>query len=200
MEPNQRLQEARKRAKFDTPTDAARAFGWNEVTYRAHENGERGIRRVPAEKYAKAFRVPVEWLLFGKGRERPVEAERPKVVPLVGYVGAGAQTYFLPAGELDEVDAPDGATESTVAVEIRGESLGSFFDRWLVYYDDVRRPLTPDLIGRLCVVGLADERVLIKMPKASKTRGLYHLLSQTEPPILDVAVEWAARVKSMVPR
>ena len=103
-------------------------------------------------------------------------------------------------GPFDDVPAPDGSTESTVAVEIRGDSLGPFFNEWLVYYDDVRAPVTPDLIGRLCVVGLADGRVLIKKIKSSQTPGLYHLLSQTEEPILDVEVLWAARVRSMTPR
>ena len=36
--------------------------------------------------------------------------------------------------------------ETTVAVEIRGERLGA---RWLVYYDQVERPVTPELIGKL---------------------------------------------------
>jgi hypothetical protein len=68
-------------------------------------------------------------------------------VPLVGYVSAGAATtYFQQDGQLDEVPPPDGASEATVAVEIRGDSLGSFFDRWLVFYDDVRRPVTNDLV------------------------------------------------------
>lgn len=126
--------------------------------------------------------------------------DEPNTVPLVGYVGAGAEAHFTAAGELGEVEAPPGATDRTVAVEIRGESLGAMFDRWLVYYDDVRRPITPDLIGRLCVVGLEDGRVLIKKPMRSRARGLFHLLSQTEEPILDAAVEWAARVTAMVPR
>jgi hypothetical protein len=105
----------------------------------------------------------------------------------------------LRAGELGEVDAPEGTSESTLAVEIRGDSLGSFSDRWLVFYDDVRRPMRPDLLGRLCVVGLEDGRVLIKKPQRSRTRGLYPLFSQTEEPILDAAVGRAARVKIMVP-
>lgn len=198
-EPFERLQEARRKAKYESPTDAARAFGWNEVTYRAHESGLRGLRRDTALRYAKAFKVPAEWLLYG-GSDSHTGAAEKVYVPLVGYVGAGALAYFTEAGDLGEVEAPQGATESTVAVEIRGESLGAFFDRWLVFYDDVRRPMTPDLIGRLCVVGLADERVLIKKPVRSKARGLFHLLSQAEDPIMDVQIEWAAKVKSMVPR
>ena len=80
------------------------------------------------------------------------------------------------------------------------ESLGALFDRWLVFYDDRREPVTQDLIGRLCIIGLADDRVLVKKLRPSRTNGLYHLLSNTEEPILDAAVEWAARVKIMVPR
>lgn len=199
MEPFERLQQARKKAGFIGPTEAAEAYGWRTVTYTSHENGTRGLRPEVAQRYAKAFRVPAEWLLYGRNSSSRVKPERPRQAKLVGYVGAGAQTYFTGA-DLGEVDAPADATEDTVAVEIRGESLGTFFDRWLVFYDDVRRPVTADLIGRLCVVGLEDGRTLIKKVQRSKTRGLFHLLSQTEEPILDVAIEWAARVKNLVPR
>lgn len=198
-EPFERLQEARRKAGFHAPTDAARAFGWNEITYRAHESGGRGLRPDAVQRYAKAFRVTPAWIMYGE--RASIETEQTEgFVPLVGYVGAGAQAHFTDAGILGEIEAPPGSTDSTVAVEIRGESLGSFFDRWIVFYDDVRRPITPDLIGKLCVVGLADGRVLIKKPIRAKQRGLYHLFSQAEDPILDAAVEWAARVKAIVPR
>lgn len=198
-EPYERLQEARKAANFDTPTEAASAYGWSIPTYLSHENGTRGLRPKVAERYAKAFRKPAEWLLYGKvpkGTERP---EPRRTVRLVGYVAAGGEADFR-GDELGEVDVPEGISDETVAVEIRGESLGSIFDRWIVLYDDVRRPVTNDLIGRLCVVGLADGRVLVKKIKKSSGKRLYHLISNTEDPILDVAVEWAAKVKQMVPR
>lgn len=202
MEPSDRLRQARVKAGFKQATDAARAYGWKEVTYTSHENGARGLRRDVANRYSKAFRVPVEWLLYGNGKPVAQRAQPIRTVPMVGYVGAAAEASFYGTGdgELDHVPAPEGATESSVAVEIRGESLGSFFDRWVVHYDDVRRPVTNDLVGPLCVVGLNDGRVLIKKIKRSKTKGLFHLLSQTEDPILDVEIEWAAKVKSMVPR
>lgn len=202
MEPFERLRKARVEAGYQSAADAARAFGWNEATYRSHENGVRGLLRSPAERYSKAFRKPVEWLLLGKN---PAEAREPEgapdTVPLVGYVAAGAEAHFFgDQGELDRAPAQEGSGPDTVAVEIRGDSLGSFFDRWLVYYDDIRRPVTSDLVGRLCVVGIEDGRIVIKKIQRSRTKGLFHLLSQTEPPILDVALEWAARVKNMVPR
>ena len=198
------MQEARQRAGYDNPTDAARAFGFNEVTYRSHENGTRGLRRDSAERYAKAFKVKAGWLLTGDtdaASRRTVED--PGTVPLVGYVGAGAAThrFNVSDGELDRVRAPEDATPNTVAVEIRGDSLGSFFDRWLVYYDDVRRPVTTDLVNRLCVVGVADEGgVFVKKIRPSRTRGLFHLYGQFGDPLLDVRLEWAAPVKHMVPR
>ena len=43
---------------------------------------------------------------------------------------------------------------STVAVQIRGHSLGALFDNWLVFYDDVRDPPDESLVGRMCVCGL----------------------------------------------
>lgn len=125
----------------------------------------------------------------------------PLTVKVVGYVGAGAAThrYATGHGGLDDVPAPKGATPETVAVEIRGDSLGELFDRWLVFYDDVRRPVSLDLIGRLCVVGLSDDRVLIKKIGRG-ANGLYDLHSNVEEPIKGVAIDWAARVKQMVPR
>lgn len=204
-EMHERLAAARKEAGFGTVRAAADALGVKEVTYAQHENGTRGFRRDAADKYARKFHVGLEWLLTGKGpkERRPAKlpASEQRYVALVGYVGAGAETHFFANdAPLDEVPAPNGTTEETVAVEIRGDSLGSFFDRWLVFYDDVRRPVTTDLINRLCVVGIEDGRILIKKIQRSKSRGLFHLLSQTEPPILDVRIEWAAAVKNMVPK
>jgi hypothetical protein len=86
-------------------------------------------------------------------------------------------------------------------VEIRGDSLGALFDRALVYYDNKHDQVTDDLIGKLCVVGLPDGRILVK--KITRSRGnsnLYHLSGQYGDPILDTPIEWAARVKSIGPR
>lgn len=203
MEPFQRLQEAREKAGFKQTVDAARAYGWGVSTYVSHENGTRGLRPDTAEKYAKAFKVPAEWILYGKGKKNGVAPSPLQTVPVVGYVGAADQAYFVDPGNLsDDAPAPVGATAETVAVEIRGESLGDVFDRWLAFYDDVHRPVTQDQIGRLCVVGLKDGRILVKKIQRSKGRhGLYHLISNgNTPPILDVEIEWAAKVINMVPR
>jgi transcriptional regulator with XRE-family HTH domain len=159
-----------------------------------------GSRRLRAEEIA----VAAEYLgvepprLVGGGRAPPREGK----VPLVGYVGAGAVAHFYADGQgpFDEVPAPDAASGNTVAVQIRGHSLGALFDNWLVFYDDVRDPPGDDLVGRMCVCGLADGRILIKALKRSQNAGLWNLLSNLEPPIYDVVLNWAAVVREMRPR
>ena len=56
------------------------------------------------------------------------------------------------------------------------------------------------MLNKLCVLGLADGRVLVKKLTSGGISGRYTLKSNTEPPIYDAAVEWAAPVKQMSPR
>ncbi len=157
-----------------------------------------GHRRLRADEIA----IVSEYLgiepprLIGGGPPRPPSA------PLVGYVGAGAVTHFYAdaQGPFDDVDAPLDSKPTTVAVQVRGHSLGVLFDNWLVFYDDIRNPPDDSLIGRMCVCGLSDGRVLIKSVKRSPQTGLWNLLSNTEPPIYDVGLDWAAPVREMRPR
>lgn len=174
---------------------------------------QQGISTETIQKLARPLKTTVEWLLNETGREeirtQHVDSSEildddvvdAKTVPLVGYVGAGSEAHYyaVPENELERVAAPEWASAKTRAVEVRGESLGRFFDRWIVYYDEVRRPVTNELIGKLCIVGLEDDRILIKKLRRSRD-GLFTLLSNNEDPIENVAVAWAARVRSMEPR
>jgi phage repressor protein C with HTH and peptisase S24 domain len=215
----ERLRTARARV-FRSGRQAAEALDISPATYSSHERAEqpggRDFGPEEAKRYAKRFQVSAEWLLMGTGEAPALDhvdsqhvgthaledaAPFQVTVKVKGYVGAGAQAHFyaISQGDLDEVPAPEGSTPDTVAVEIRGDSLGSMLDRWLVFYDDVRRPATADLNGRLCVVGLADDRVLIKKLRR-QPNGLWRLLSEREEPIENAEIEWAAAVKNMVPQ
>jgi transcriptional regulator with XRE-family HTH domain len=185
-----RLKELRGSAGW-THEKAADAMGVSRGQFIKLERGERRLTSDYIALAAKAFGVA----------EADIIAE-PKSVPLVGYVGAGSMAHIYSDGQgpFDEVPAPEGASEHTVAVEIRGESLGSFFDQWLVFYDEVRTPPTAAMIGKLCVVGLADGRIMVKKLARGTLARHFTLHSQFEAPIYDVVVEWCALVRTMRPR
>lgn len=186
--------QARLERGFVDAKTATRHFGWNYDTYIQHERGINGLRKAVIDKYAKAYRVSRAWLATGEG------SKGERLVPVVGHVGAGAVYYpFEPGEPADDVPAPEGANDNTVAAEIRGDSLGSLFDRWLVFYDRVEAKPDSSMLNRLCVIGLEDDRVMVKQIRRGRD-GLYNLFSNFDPPVYDVAVRWCAVVKNMSPR
>jgi hypothetical protein len=137
-----------------------------------------------------------DWLLADAAAASP----RPsRLLKVKGYVGATGEAHYydMPEQDLDEIRAWDDDPPTAVAVQIRGQSLGRLLDRWYAVYDEVRRPITPDLIGEVCVVGLADGRVLIK--QIQKVGDGFDLLSNRDrdPPIKNAQIEWAAKVKNI---
>ncbi len=186
------LKETRK-----TRSGLAMALGRSPSAITDLLNGSRRLRAEEIAIVAEYLGVEPPRLVGGGRPQHPLGR-----VPLVGYVGAGAIAHFYAdaQGPFDEVEAPDSASPSTVAVQIRGHSLGALFDNWLVFYDDVQEQPDDRLVGRMCVCRLTDGRVLVKGLKRSQVPGLWTLLSNTEPPIYDVALDWAAIVREMRPR
>lgn len=211
--------EARLHAVGRNASEVSKAIGGEDLIRNVLRKEAIGkthhMRSDKLEALARELQTTVEWLVSEKGQpdvrlsdefhldsaDVLGDKDPAPTVPLVGYVSAGAQAVLvhLPAGELDRVPAPLSHNENTRALEVRGDSLGALFDRWLVFYDDVRSPVTPDLINKLCIVGLADGRILIKKVRRNRNGG-YDLLSNTEEPITGVVIEWAALVKSMEPK
>lgn len=102
--PYERLREARKNAGYKSAADAARAMGVPEQTYYSHENGGSGLRPAVATKYAKKFRVSLEWLLTGRGEMSTANGAIPYDVeleglPLLGNIQAGAWVEAAEASE-----------------------------------------------------------------------------------------------------
>lgn len=195
-EPHERLKWARERRNVGDATAAARRFGWNENTYRSHENGTRDLSRKAAENYAKAFRVTSGWLLYGEGNPEAA----PVFVRPEGYIGAGAEVIPVDSdggglSEGDEVELPPGAPPDTKPVIVRGESMyPRYFDGEKLFYVKEDRP-PEELIGRECVVRLADGRTLVKILRRGSRRKVYNLESWNAPLMEDQKVEWAAPVR-----
>lgn len=123
-------------------------------------------------------------------------------VKLKGYVGAGSEAHYynLSDEDFEDVPAPIGASSTTIALELKGKSLGPLFESWLVYYDDVRSPVTEDLYGLMCVVGLPDDKILVKRIMPDR-KGTFTLMSNgTDPDITGARIMWAAKVTDLKPR
>jgi transcriptional regulator with XRE-family HTH domain len=187
-----RIKEAREAARVSQAALAG-MINQAQTTISSWERGRTEPSREDVARIADALHLSAADLEGGNIASDPVA--------VVGYVGAGAVAVLFSEGQgpFDYVEPPRQRAPSTVGLGVRGVSLGPAFDNGWVFYDDVRSPVTEDLHGRLCVVGLTDGRVLVKILKPA-TGGRFHLLSNTaEPPLLDEEVQWAARVKEVRP-
>lgn len=188
-----RLKETREKAGYEGATEAAEAFGWKVPTYLSHENGSRNFRLDTARRYARAFRVDPLWLLTGNATTKGMMA-----VPVVGYVGAGAEVIAfddqaMGAG-LDETEAPAVMGEDAIAVIVRGASMyPAYNDGDMIFYDRIQEDPSACL-GREAVVRLEDGRTFIKYLTQGSAPGFFTLLSYNAPPMTDIPVQWAARV------
>lgn len=181
---------------------ASRKAGLSEDAIRnlrraGESGGRKGVSTDTLAKLAPVLGTTTGWLLDGSGPENAA----PSTVPLVGYVGAGDAAHFYATSDdnLGEVEKPEGS-KATRAAEIRGTSLGPLLERWLVYFGDARPGVPPEFFGELCVVGLPDDRVLVKQVRPTQHPGYFHLFSNNEPPMLDEEVVWSAKVTDLRPR
>lgn len=198
----QRIEE-RLKVVGKSAAAASREAGLSEDAIRnmqrAAKNGSRkGVSTRTLAQLAPVLGTTVGYLM---GDTTESDAPVRRKVRLVGYVGAGSAAHFYADADdpAEMVEAPDGAKETTVAAEVRGTSLGPAFDRWLVFYDEARFPVTPDLHGQLCVVGLHNGQVLVKILRPAATPERFHLFSNSglEEPLLDQDVAWAALVTDL---
>lgn len=161
------------------------------------EHGDRNLSVKHLDRFAQAFGVPREDILSSKARPE---------VPIVGLAGAGPDAsviYGEGQGTSDMAPAPPLWSPSTVALEVRGNSMrGIAYDGWFVYYDDVRGELTDDMIGQPCVLGLPDGRVVVKIPYFGRSPGTFDLESanQAVDTMRGERIDWACLVTAIVPR
>jgi SOS-response transcriptional repressor LexA len=207
----ERLRAARTK-RFASARLAAIALGIPISTYGAHERAEqpggRDYGPEQARHYASRFGVTPEWLLTGHRAKGSADVPAPpqgpasRTVPITGYVGAGGTShlYSVVSDDLDELELPELVTASTVALEIRGNSMGAYLNHWFVLYDDLRKLPAADLVGQLCVVALKDDRILLKRLARGEAEGMFDLISAAAPPIRNVDIVWAAKVTAVIQR
>lgn len=135
---------------------------------------------------------------------KPMRAQESEEIQVVGYVGAGAAVYAyddMAHGDgMATVERPEFVKGRAVAVEVKGDSLVPVAeDGWRLIYTGDQTILEEDVLNRLCVVKLIDGRMLVKRVVRGSQPQRYHLLSTNAPMIEDVEIEWAARVKAIIP-
>lgn len=122
-----------------------------------------------------------------------------RMVPVVGYVGAGAEIYtiddHMKGAGMDLISAPpQGATSTMVALVVRGDSMSpAYEDGDIIYYDQVVTGDIAHLLGKRVIIRLRDGRTFIKKLRRNSD-GKYWLYSHNDDPILDPDIEWCAKV------
>ncbi len=189
-EPYQRLQTARQRAGFENATDAARAFGWNENTYRSHENGERGLKKDIAEKYARAFGVSPAWLLTGEG-----VAQRKNIVMVAGSVITSAD--ITSEGQF-EVEVPFPIEETAIAFAVVGEGMWPRYESGDIVICERDGSTIDQVLGWEAAVQTVEQKRYLRRVLKGSRKGLYDLESSNAATIRDVKLEWVGAVLAVV--
>lgn len=199
MQIHERLQQARKKAGYESVSAAARALGVSLYTYTQHENGTRGIRNDVAKRYAAFFRVDEGWLLTGKGKSAVNEE-----IPVVGYVGAGAEVHPVDdhaMGDGFDTVAGGALPADAVALIVRGDSMYPIEDGWIIVYRRDRDGVPSKCVNRLCVVKVAnDGPTLIKKVRRGSEKNTWTLESWNAPARENQLLDWAAPVEAIKPR
>lgn len=149
-------------------------------------------------KIAQALGVPASIL----DSDIPVSTNSQTFIPIVGYVGAGAEVLAIDdhekGGGIDEIEPPfQGLSASTVAVRVRGDSMHpTFRDGDILLYDRQENGDLCHLVGKDCVVSLRDGRKFVKQLKRTPNGEWYlHSVNAASEPIFGADIEWVARVK-----
>ena len=198
---NERLKWAREKAGYSSPRVAANAFGWNENTYKSHENGIRGDDDRPpsadhVKKYASRFKVDFVWLYTGRG-----SPTRRSIAKVVGRIGAGAEIEpefeQVPPEGLYEIESDVPLPPEMIGFEVIGDSMLPRYDQG----DVVVCPSTGIAIDQLIdgeevAVRTSDGRRFLK--KIYRENGAFRLESHNARPIFNIHIEWAADIWTVV--
>jgi len=140
----ERLKQARIAANLGGYRKLANRFGWNENTYKSHEQAKSGFGLVDARKYAKAFGVSVQWLFMGTGSPDDKDDILPPSttdVPFISWVSAGELSTQDGISDLTEfptiaaLDLPDG---EWIALRVEGDSMNKISPPGSIIFANLR--------------------------------------------------------------
>lgn len=193
----QRLRAARRHAGFTSASAAARTFGWNEVTYRAHENGLRGIRTAVAERYAAHFNISLAWLLTGEGRQL-----RQHYLDIAGEIGDDGSLLrrfrVVPPRPVFSVAAPVALPPQAIGFRVAGTGLQPRYGRGDIVVCTRAGDAPRNIVGREAVVITGQGRGYVRIVRRVMRSGLVDLQAIDGRVTRAVDVVWSAAVTSVV--
>jgi transcriptional regulator with XRE-family HTH domain len=204
-----RLREFRERAGL-TLEQVAERLGMSHSQISRIERGASDFSGKTLKALADLYGVQMAELIAtpAPGNAEPIEipaaSKKIKMVPIVGYVGGGAEVIFPDGWDVSPIDEVEvvGAGADVEAVIVRGDSMSpSYRDRDIIVYRRAQYAAR-DLLGEECVVRLADGRTFVKELQPGSEPALFTLVSRNPavPPITDVALEWAVPVAQRITR
>ena len=166
-------------------------MGVKVPTYVHHENGRSGLSRA-GERYAKFFRVNLEWLLTGKG---PMRGQS---IPVMGKVCAGAHVeYFDKSAPPENIELID--PKRLAALQVDGKLMyPRFYPGEFVLFDLENVP-PATLLNQYAVVQTLEGERLIKILREGRAPGLYTLELHSHLAIRDVQLLAAYRYLGVIP-
>ena len=134
--------------------------------------------------------------------EAPAAADQWHPVPVMGFIGAGAEIMpefeQVPPEGLDQVHVPFALPEEMIALEVRGDSMLPVYKdgHVVIVYREQKKPVHA-FYGEDAAVRTADGRRFLKtiMKGAPIT-----LMSFNAAPIENVGVEWVGEIFAVLPR
>ena len=132
------------------------------------------------------------------------EATGAPSVPLMGYIGAGAEVEpdfeQVPPDGLEQIPVPFTLPSDMIAFQVKGDSMMPQFrdGAVLIVYREQRRSLE-SFFGEEAAVRTADGRRYIKTVIRGNQRGRVNLISWNAQPIEDVHLAWIGEIFSVFP-
>jgi len=159
---------------------------------------ERGERRLTSDYIAQAAQA------FGVRPSEVIDDPDENVVPLMGYIGAGAEIMpefeQVPPEGLDQINVPFPLPAEMIALEVRGDSMLPVYKdgHVIVVYKDQKRPLSA-FYGEEAAVRTGDGRRFLKTIMRGNGNAVT-LMSFNAGPIENVQLEWIGEIFATIPR
>lgn len=132
-----------------------------------------------------------------------VGADRRDMVPIMGYVGAGAEVNpdfeQVPSEGLDQVRIPHPADRAIIGFQVRGDSMmPKYDDGEILIVERDQSTSVQNMIGKMAVVRTEDGRRLVKRIAHGSKIGTFNLESINARTIEDVRIVWASQIKMII--